>query len=104
MTEQATNLGFVTGGRQIGQLGSIVRLCVGVGLLIAGVVAGPTTVDVIAALIVLPLVELAVMAVLRRPGAAPIHLYGAVGYAVNFGIAGALWVLWPIPAMLFYGA
>ncbi len=103
MNNEAMTFGFVTAGRQIGPIGSVVRLCVGTGLLVAGVGAGPTMADVVGAVVVLPLVELAVVWVLRRPGAPPIHLYGARGYAVNFGIAGALWVLWTIPAMLFYG-
>lgn len=104
MADQQTTLGFTTTGRQIGPIGSIVRLCVGIGLLIAGFIADPTALEVVTGLVVLPLAEFGLVWLLRRPGAPPIHLYGARGYVVNFGIAGALWVLLTIPAMLFYGA
>ena len=44
------------------------------------------------------------MWVLRPPRSDSIHLYGAFGYAVNFGIGGAMLVLLTTPALLFYGA
>lgn len=41
--------------------------------------------------------------VLRPPGSKPFHLYGVVGYGVNFGAAGLLLASWTTPALLFYG-
>ena len=91
-------------GRQIGPIGTVARLCVGAGLLIAGFVSGPSAFDLAAGFILLPVVELVVVWPLRQPGSPPFRLYGAVGYAINFGIAGALLVLWTTPALLFCGA
>ena len=94
-----------TTARQIGPLGTIVRACVGVGLLVLGIVGGdPSPFDLLGGFVLLPLAELAILYFARPPGREPFHLYGALGYAVNFGTAGVLLAVWTTPAMLFYGA
>ena len=92
------------GARQIGPIGTAARVCVGAGLLIFGVAAEPSLFEVLAGFVLLPAAEMAIVLVLRRPGSGPFHLYGAVGYAVNFGTAGLLLATWTTPALLFYGA
>jgi hypothetical protein len=90
--------------RQIGPLGSVVRVCVGLGLLIFGFAAGPSSFELLAGFVLLPAAEILILMVIRPPGSEPFHLYGAVGYAVNFGTAGLLLANWTTPALLFYGA
>lgn len=92
------------GARQIGPIGTSARVCVGAGLLIFGFAGEPSPSELVAAFVVLPAAELAVLLVLRPAGSAPFHLYGAVGYTVNFGTAGLLLAVWTTPALLFYGA
>lgn len=92
------------GARQIGPLGTAARVCVGLGLLIFGFAAGPSNIELLAGFVFLPAAEILVLMVLRPPGSQPFHLYGAVGYGVNFGTAGLLLATWTTPALLFYGA
>ena len=92
------------GSRQIGPIGTAVRLCVGAGLLIAGIAAGPSPFELVAGFVLLPAAEIAILFLLRPPGSRSFHLYGALGYAVNFGTAGVLLAIWTTPALLFYGA
>lgn len=47
---------------------------------------------------------MAILLVVRSPGSGSFHLYGAAGYAANFGTAGLLLAIWTTPALLFYGA
>lgn len=93
-----------TGARQIGPIGTVVRVCVGVGMLIFGIAAEPSLFELLAGFVVLPVAEMAVLFVVRPPDSEPFHLYGALGYAVNYGIGGLLLVNWTTPALLFYGA
>ena len=104
MPEHPQDVDGSPSGRQIGPIGTAVRLCVGAGLLVAGLVSGPSAVEVAAGFVLLPAAELVVLWFLRRPGSPPIRLYGALGYAVNFGSAGGLLLFWTTPALLFYGA
>lgn len=92
------------GSRQIGPIGTAVRACVGVGVLIFGIADGPSVFELVAGFVLLPAAEMAILLVLRPPGSTPFHLYGARGYAVNFGTAGVLLAIWTTPALLFYGA
>ena len=92
------------GARQIGPIGTVTRACVGAGLIVFGIIAEPTAVELLAGFILLPAAELAILLVVRPRGSAPFHLYGAAGYAVNFGTAGLLLAIWTTPALLFYGA
>lgn len=92
------------GARQIGPIGTAARVCVGAGLLIFGFAGEPSALELVAGFVLLPGAEMAVLLVLRPPGSGPFHLYGAVGYAVNFGTAGLLLAIWTTPALLFYGA
>lgn len=73
-------------------------------MLILGIADGPSMFDLVAGLVLLPVAEMAILLVLRPPGTGPFHLYGTVGYAVNFGTGGLLLVNWTTPALLFYGA
>lgn len=90
--------------RQIGPIGTVVRACVGIAMLIFGIAADPSLFELLAGFVLLPLAEMAVLLVLRPPGSEPFHRYGAVGYALNFGTAGLLLAIWTTPALLFYGA
>lgn len=102
MTDQPASIDRT--GRQIGPIGSIARLCIGLAILIAGLLADPSSFDLVAGLVILPVAELVVVWLLPRPGSTPLRLYGTQGYALNFGIGGPLLVLWTTPALLFYGA
>lgn len=90
--------------RQIGPLGTAARICVGIALLIYGFADGPSVFEVLAGLVLLPAAEMVILLILRPPGSTPFHLYGPIGYAVNFGTAGLLLAIWTTPALLFYGA
>lgn len=90
--------------RQIGPLGTVVRVCVGFGLLVAGLVAPATPLELALGLIVFPAVELAALAVLRPPGSTPLRLYGTIGYVINYGIGSLLFMIWTTPMLLFAGA
>lgn len=79
-------------------------MCVGGGLLILGIASDPSPFEILAGLALLPVAEMVILGVLRPPGSEPFHLYGSLGYAVNFGTAGLLLAVWTTPAMLFYGA
>jgi hypothetical protein len=94
----------MAGTRQIGPIGTVVRACVGVALLVFGIADEPSLFELLAGFVLLPAAEMAVVLFLRPPGSGPFHLYGAVGYAVNFGTAGVLLAIWTTPALLFYGA
>ena len=91
-------------GRQIGPIGSVARICVGIGLLVAGVGSDPTALEFAAGFVLLPAAELVALLLIRPAKSAAFHLYGPIGYAVNFGAGGALLVLWTTPALFFYGA
>lgn len=90
--------------RQIGPFGTVARVCVGAGLLIFGAASQPSGFELLAGLVLLPVAELAILFAFRPPGTKPFHLYGPIGYTVNFGTAGLLLAVWTTPALLFYGA
>ena len=92
------------GTRQIGPIGTAVRVCVGAGLLIFAIADGPSLFEILAGFVLLPVAEMAILLVVRPPDSSPFHIYGALGYTVNFGTAGLLLAIWTTPAMLFYGA
>lgn len=92
------------GARQIGPIGTAARVCVGAGLLIFGIANEPSLFELLAGFVLLPAAEMAILIVVRPPSSGPFRLYGAVGYAVNFGTAGLLLAIWTTPALLFYGA
>lgn len=94
----------LSGPRQIGAIGTAIRMCVGAGLLIFGIAGGPSLFEILAGFVLLPAAEMAIFLVVRPPGSTPLHIYGRLGYAVNFGTAGLLLAIWTTPAMLFYGA
>lgn len=104
MSDQTPELTGSPAGRQIGPIGTGARLCVGAGLLIAGLASEPTATELAAGFVVLPVAELVVMWLLRPPRSDSIHVYGPLGYAFNFGIGAALLIFWTTPALLFYGA
>ena len=60
--------------------------------------------ELLAGFLLLPAAEILVLMVLRPPGSEPFHVYGALGYGVNFRTAGLLLAVWTTPALLFYGA
>ena len=90
--------------RQIGPVGTLARVCVGTGLLIFGLTASPTVFELLVGFVVLPAAEMLVLYAIRPQGSEPVHLYGVLGYAANFGTAGLLLAVWTTPATLFYGA
>ena len=77
-----------SGSRQIGPIGSGVRLCVGLGLLIAGFGSNPTSLDLAAGFLLLPSAELLAVLLIRPAKSAAFHLYGPIGYAINSALAG----------------
>jgi hypothetical protein len=72
-------------------------------MLIFGIADEPSLFELLAGFVLLPVAEIAILLVVRPPGSGPFHLYGALGYAVNFGTAGLLLAAWTTPALLFYG-
>lgn len=90
--------------RQIGPLGTPVRICVGSGLLIAGLMASPTGLELLTGFVLFPAVELVILAVLRPPGSQPLRIYGLVGYGLNDGLGAVLFLTWTNPMLLFAGA
>lgn len=93
----------VASARGIGPVGTVLRLCFGgLALLVAGL-SGPTGLELAVGLVGYPVAELALVRLFRGPGSAPFRLYGWKGYALNYGIALALWLVWTIPALLFFG-
>lgn len=90
--------------RQIGPLGTVVRVCVGLGLLIAGFRVPPTGMELLAAFIVFPAAEVAILAALRPSQSSPLRLHGPMGYALNYGLGAVLFATWTTPMLLFAGA
>ena len=72
-------------------------------MLIFGITREPSLFELLAGFVLLPVIEIAVLLAIRPSGTEPFHLYGAVGYAANFGTAWLLLALWTTPALLFYG-
>lgn len=89
--------------RRIGPLGTAARVCVGVVLLAVAVSMNPGVTDLAIGLLVLPVAVVMVLW-LRGANAPPLRLFGPVGYAVNFGVAGLLLLVVTVPALIFYGA
>ena len=90
--------------RQIGPLGTAARICVGTALLIAGLLASPSCIELLAGFVLLPAAELVILAALRPPGSEPLRIYGMVGYGLNYGLGALLFLTWTTPALLFLGA
>lgn len=89
--------------RRIGPFGTVARVCLGTVLLIAAFAIGVESLDLLLGLVVMPLAVIVVLAARGRK-AAPLRLFGATGYAVNFGLSGVLLLVMTVPALLFYGA
>lgn len=89
--------------RRIGPVGTIARLCLGLGLLIAAWSQGIEPADLLVGLTIMPIGVIVLLA-LRGRGAAPLRLFGPFGYAINFGFAGLLLLIATVPALIFYGA
>lgn len=90
--------------RQIGPLGTASRICVGTALLFAGLLASPTGIELLAGFVLIPAVELIILAALRPPGSKPLRIYGLVGYGLNYGLGAVLFLTWTTPMLLFAGA
>jgi len=88
--------------RRIGPFGTIARVCLGAALLVAALASGVELLDLLVGLVLMPLAVIVVLA-LRGRQAAPLRLFGATGYALNFGLSGILLVVMTVPALLFYG-
>ena len=54
-------------------------------------------------LVVMPIAVIFLLA-LRGRDAPPLRLFGPQGYAVNFGLAGLLLLVFTVPSLIFYGA
>lgn len=93
-----------TRNRQIGPLGTAVRICVATGLLIVGLLATPTGLERVAGFVVFPAAELVILAILRPRGSDPLRIYGLVGYGLNYGLGAVLFLAWTTPMLLFAGA
>lgn len=91
--------------RDIGRIGTIARAVFGVGSLAAAATLGtPSIWHWIVGFGVLPLVSVAVMALLRHTGARPVRWTGPAGHLTNTALAVALFVVMPHAALIFYGA
>ncbi len=99
----ATTTSTITSSRQIRFWGSVARLVVGVGAVVAAAFIGVSRVDLVFGLIVLPIAEVAIAAA-RGWNAAPLRLYGNAGHCINWGIGILAFSFIPIAALLFYGA
>ena len=75
----------------------------GCSAIVVAVINEPSLVEIAAGLVGLPVAELLIVRILRGPGEPPFKLYGLWGYALNYGIAFGLWLMWPLPALLFFG-
>ncbi len=89
--------------RQIRVWGSLARLAVGAVMIVGALIARPSTWELLVGLVALPAVEVGVLA-LRGRDAQPLRLYGQGGHCLNFAIGIPLFVLVPVPALLFYGS
>ncbi len=89
--------------RRIGPLGTVARVCLGLGLLFAAWSLGIGPTDLLIALVIMPIGVIALLAS-RGRNAAPLRLFGPLGYAVNFGLAGLLLLVVTVPSLIFYGA
>ena len=87
----------------IGPLGTARRLVFGCSAIVVAVVYEPSPVEIAAGSVGLPAAELLIVRIFRGPGEPPFKLYGLWGYALNYGIAFDLWLMWPLPALLFFG-
>ena len=90
-------------GRQIGTWGSVARLVVGLGAIVAAAVVGPSPAELALGLVALPAIELGLLLVIRRPGAPPLRVDGGAGHAINWAVGVALFVVSTEAALLFYG-
>lgn len=93
----------VSGPRGIGPLGTGLRLCFGGLALLVALSSNPTVLELAVGLVGYPVAELVLVRLFRAPGSEPFKLYGWKGYALNYGIALALWLVWTVPALLFFG-
>ena len=89
--------------RRIGPIGTIARVCLGVGLLVAALALGIEATDLVIGLVVMPIAVIVLLA-LRGRDAPPLRMFGLQGYAVNFGLAGLLLLVFTVPSLIFYGA
>ena len=89
--------------RKIGPVGTVARGCLGVGLLTAAWSLGIEPTDLLVGLVVMPIAVILLLA-LRGRNAAPLRLFGPVGYTVNFALAGLLLLVATVPSLIFYGA
>jgi hypothetical protein len=102
---------YMSKAREIGPVGTVLRVVTGLGLLyLAGAVEGGSWdvswFDPLVGFIALPSVMVALGLVARRYARDPIHFTGIVGHAVNAAVIAALVVI-PYTAggaALFYGA
>lgn len=93
----------IVSDRGIGPLGTALRLGFGCLAIVVAVVNEPSLVEIAVGLVGLPAVELLIVRIFRGPGEPPFKLYGLWGYALNYGIALGLWLVWPLPTLLFFG-
>ncbi len=85
--------------RQIRGWGSAARLVVGLGALIAAATIGTSGLDILIGLVILPMVELGLVAT-RGTTAPPLRLHGNAGHGINWGIGILLFSFVPVAALL----
>ena len=73
------------------------------GLLVAALALGIEATDLVIGLVVMPIAVIVLLA-MRGRNAPPLRLFGPQGYAVNFGLAGLLLLVFTVPSLIFYGA
>ncbi len=89
--------------RDLGKWGTIARVLLGAGFVVAAFSIGVKWHDAAIGLVAFPVAVMLVIA-FRGRSAAPLRLFGSSGHGLNCVIAIAAFVLLLVPALLFYGA
>ena len=89
--------------REIGPVGTIARVIVGAGFIVAAVFVGATLPAIVIGAVVIPGAVTGAM-LLRGLRARPLRAHEPHWHCVNLTIAAALFVTIPAAAFLFYGA
>jgi hypothetical protein len=101
-SQQSDVSGVRSTSRRIGQWGVVARVGVGIGFLVVAASIGIGFLDLVLGVVVLPAIVI-VMILMRGREAPKLRLFGVSGYVINFGVGITLFVLLPVPALIFYG-
>lgn len=93
----------ITATREIGPVGTAARVAVGLTAIGAAAWTGPSLLEALVGLILVPLVVTLVMS-LRGAEAPPLRAHGPIWHVVNIAAGVAFFSVAPVSALLFYGA